>query len=120
MDYGAVTWSVPKCGLLLKSMAQTLNMGDKDVEMTNALKLFGKEMVDLLYPDPDCDIDPIVNNPGGWNFGAENLATDSREIAKGLVGINAAPKSNPDLGSNNWAVSGSRTATGAPILCNDP
>src|SRR5690606_15163132 len=30
------------------------------------------------------------------------------------------PKSNPDLGSNNWAVSGSRTATGAPILCNDP
>src|SRR6185295_15082915 len=23
-------------------------------------------------------------------------------------------------GSNNWAISGSRTATGAAILCNDP
>ncbi|HLT81658.1 MAG TPA: penicillin acylase family protein [Cyclobacteriaceae bacterium] len=120
MDYEPEPWTVLKCGLLLKSMAQTLNMGDKDIEMTNALKLYGKEMVDLLYPDPDCDIDPIVNNPGGWNFNPVNLAETVNSLPEGLVGTDPMPKSNPDLGSNNWAVSGSRTATGAPILCNDP
>jgi penicillin amidase len=29
-------------------------------------------------------------------------------------------KPHPDNGSNNWAVSGSKTKNGAPILCNDP
>jgi penicillin amidase len=27
---------------------------------------------------------------------------------------------DPDNGSNNWAVSGAKTQSGAPILCNDP
>ncbi|HNK25577.1 MAG TPA: penicillin acylase family protein, partial [Cyclobacteriaceae bacterium] len=42
LDYKPEPWTTLKCALLLKSMAQTLNMGDKDIEMTNALKLFGK------------------------------------------------------------------------------
>ncbi len=29
-------------------------------------------------------------------------------------------KPDPDNGSNNWAVGGSKTRSGAPILCNDP
>ena len=29
-------------------------------------------------------------------------------------------KPNPDNGSNNWAVSGKKTKSGYPILCNDP
>jgi penicillin amidase len=29
-------------------------------------------------------------------------------------------KPDPDNGSNNWVVAGSRTASGRPILCNDP
>src|SRR5690606_38007775 len=120
MEYEPEPWTVLKCGLLLKSMAQTLNMGDKDIEMTNALKLYGKEMVDVLYPDPDCDIDPIVNNPGGGNFNPVNLAETVNSRPEGSVGAEPMPKSNRDLGSNNQAVSGRRSATCAPILGNDP
>ncbi len=29
-------------------------------------------------------------------------------------------KPNPNNGSNNWAVSGKKTKSGSPILCNDP
>lgn len=36
-----------------------------------------------------------------------------------LDAANAAGK-GPGIGSNNWVVSGSRTTTGMPILCNDP
>lgn len=57
-----------KCALLLRSMAQTLNMGNKDVEMTNALRLFGYEVVNLLYPDREPVGDAIVEKPGKWNF----------------------------------------------------
>ena len=31
-----------------------------------------------------------------------------------------AVKPNKDNGSNNWAVAGSKTKSGRPILCNDP
>src|SRR5690606_35126362 len=54
------------------------------------------------------------------NFDAVNLADVPPALPEGLVGIDPMPKYDPDVGSNNWAVSGSRTATGAPILCNDP
>ena len=49
-------------------MAQTLNMGEKDLEMTNVLKLFGKATLDILYPDQEPVGDPIVDNTGKWNF----------------------------------------------------
>ncbi|MFM7327875.1 MAG: penicillin acylase family protein, partial [Bacteroidota bacterium] len=50
LDYRPEPWTNLKIGLLLKSMARTLNTGDKDVEMTNALKLLGLAQLDLLFP----------------------------------------------------------------------
>jgi penicillin amidase len=120
MDYWPESWSPLKCGLLLKNMAQTLNMGDKDIEMTNALTLFGKEMVDLLYPDREPDAAPIVDNPGGWNFTKVDIDSVPPALPQELIGITAHGKIDPTVGSNNWAVGGSKTASGSPILCNDP
>lgn len=120
LNYQPEPWTNLKCALLLKNMAQTLNMGDKDIEMTNALKLYGKEMVDLLYPDDEKVGDPIVNNPGGWNF--EPITLDSVPLAlpDELIKINKAPGADPTTGSNNWAVAGSKTYTGSPMLAGDP
>src|SRR5581483_9793021 len=39
---------------------------------------------------------------------------------KGFAGIDPVGKPDPDNGSNNWAVNGSKTKSGRPILCNDP
>lgn len=120
LDYAPEDWTNYKCALLLKNMAQTLNMSDKDLEMTNALKLYGKEMVDLLWPDQEPVTDPIVDKPGTWAF--KNPLPDSIELAVPAQLISAKPyeKPSPDIGSNNWAVSGSKTASGSPILCSDP
>ena len=68
LDYAPEPWTNLKSALHSKNMAQTLNMGEKDLEMTNALKLFGKEILDTLYPDQEPVGDPIVDNPGKWNF----------------------------------------------------
>ncbi len=120
LDYAPENWSNLKCALLLKNMAQTLNMSDKDLEITNALKLYGKDMIDVLYPDQEPVSDPVVDKPGSWTF--KNPLPDTLPLAVPDVLIAAKPyeKPSPDVGSNNWAVSGSKTASGAPILCSDP
>ncbi|MCA6405619.1 MAG: penicillin acylase family protein, partial [Cytophagales bacterium] len=120
LGYEPELWTNLKSGLLLKYMAKTLNMGEKDLEMTNALKLFGKETLDLLYPDHEGVGDPIVDNTGNWKFNPVTL--DSLPLAEPteLIAIQPMEKVSHEIGSNNWAVSGSKTATGSPILCNDP
>lgn len=120
LNYTPEPWTNLKCALLLKNMAQTLNIGDKDIEMTNALKLYGKEIVDLLYPDDEQVGDPIVNNPGGWNFEPVNMDTVPLVLPDELIHINKGPGIDPTTGSNNWAVSGSKTYTGSPMLAGDP
>src|SRR5688572_14264537 len=79
LNYRPEPWTPLKCALLLKSMAQTLNMGDKDIEMTNALALYGKDIVDVLYPDRDTADDPIVDKPGTWNF--SSILSDTIPLA---------------------------------------
>jgi penicillin G amidase len=120
LDYKPEQWTPLKCALLLKNMAQTLNIGDKDIEMTNALKLFGKNYVDLLYPDDEGVGDPIVDNSGNWAFKPITLDTLPFALPDELISITKSPGPDPTTGSNNWAVAGTRTATGSPILCNDP
>jgi penicillin amidase len=105
---------------MLKSMAQTLNNGDKDLEMTNALNLFGPDVVELLYPDREPVGDPIVDKNGQWFSPVTVSDSIALAIPKGLIGLPRLTESDPTIGSNNWAVSGTRTKTGAPILCNDP
>jgi penicillin G amidase len=120
LGYQPEPWTNLKSGLLLKYMAKTLNMGEKDLEMTNALKLFGKETLELLYPDHEGWSDPIVDNAGNWKFRPVSLDTLPLALPNELVAIKPLEKTSSDIGSNNWAVSGSKTATGSPILCNDP
>ncbi len=120
LNYKPEPWTPLKCALMLKTMAQTLNMTDKDIEMTNSLKLFGKDVVDLLYPDRDTPDDPIVSKPGAWNFKSVVSDTIPMAMPEELIKIKNIPTQDPTTGSNNWAVSGSKTSTGSPMLCGDP
>lgn len=120
LDYKPEPWTHIKVALLLKNMAQTLNIGDKDIEMTNALKLFGKPMVDLLYPDSENVGEPIVDNPGGWNFKPITLDSVPLAIPEEIITVKKIEGPDPTTGSNNWAVAGSKTATGSPMLSSDP
>ncbi len=120
LDYEPEPWNELKMGLLLKNMSQTLNIGEDDFQMTNALKLFGKEMLDLLYPDMEGVGDPIVDNPGGWKFQPIQLDSVPLALPDELIDIPNSNQLVSGVGSNNWAVSGIKTATGSPILANDP
>jgi penicillin amidase len=147
LGYEPEPWTNLKCAILLKNMAKTLNMGEKDMEMTNAVNLFGKEVADLLFPDREEVGDPIVDKPGGWKFNPIKLDSFPMAIPKDLIardqpapalrrsGVREGAEAKPapalrlsglregaeaGVGSNNWAVHGSKTKTGAPLLSNDP
>jgi penicillin amidase len=121
LGYKPEAWSPYKCGLMMKYMAYVLTGGDLDIEFTNALNLFGRENFNLMYPDFPALQDPIV--PIGTKFTTKSsLSThDSSTITAQLL---PHPHLGDDfikgLGSNNWAVTGDKSYSGKPILCNDP
>jgi penicillin amidase len=120
LDYAPEPWSPFKSALLLKYMADMLSLGNNDFEFTNALRLFGREYFDLLYPDTHPEQDPVVNGTTTWDFEPLKPEAPAEPLAPGLVQGPNLEKPYPGIGSNNWAVSGKKTASGNPILAGDP
>ena len=124
IGYQPESWSNLKTALFLKYMSYDLAGGDDDFEMTNAKDYFSKTDFDLLYPSKQDSADPIIPKATIYSEPTIKLippvTADSLYFnSKDLLALN---KEKPDRnnGSNNWAVSGKKTKSGAPILCNDP
>ncbi len=122
LDFKPEDWSPIKTALLLKYMANMLTGYENDFENTNAVKMFGIQEFNQLFPAfPDTLLDPVI--PIGTLFPKPVFIPDtpSSKIPRNYVS-QKYPFERPDAGygSNNWAVSGSRSASGKPILCNDP
>ena len=120
LDYEPELWSNLKMGMVQMNFSQTLNSGEKDLQLTNALQIFGKETLDLLYPDRDEVSDPIVTNTGKWSFKPITLDSVPLALPDEIIQLKAPEEKPRGVGSNNWVVGGIKTATGSPIVCNDP
>ena len=70
-----------------------------------------KELLDLLYPDVENYQDPVVEKIGEWNFEPiVKAAADNDE--KEVISLKLLDAPNPNNGSNNWAISPEKSATG--------
>ena len=124
LGYHPDQWSNLKTALFLKLMSNDLAGHDADFEMTNAKHFFSPADFNLLYPSVQDSLDPIV--PKGTVYPAPSIkpvppaTSDSLYFNTDVVSAQEYQKPDPANGSNNWAVSGSKTKSGAPILCNDP
>lgn len=120
LNYRPEPWTKLKCALLLKYMADMLTGSTSDIEITNAIALLGEEYIQVLFPDnPDSLGSPIV--PRGTPFTPNHFDLDTPLTAGLFNKLSIIQEHAPEnIGSNNWAVNGKKTATGAPILCNDP
>lgn len=124
LNYAPEPWSPYKTALLLKYMANLLTGFEQDLENTNTLARYGPTVFNALFPVfPDTLFDPVI--PAGTTFSAPAFRPNPPAINPSPAAPTALltplpEKPAADLGSNNWAISGSRTINGKPILCNDP
>ncbi|WP_374163266.1 penicillin acylase family protein [Arcticibacter sp. MXS-1] len=121
LDYKPEEWTPLNTALLLKLMSSTLAGGSDELYMSNVLKKFGAAVTSDLFPDIPFRKDPIIPEGTKWNFNPVPLPLppDRQASAGGLSAVKTRMK-DEGIGSNNWAVSGSKTATGFPLLANDP
>ena len=118
-------WSNLKIALFLKQMSKTLAGYDNDLENTlSKPELSFEELMQLNKQVPDSLV-PII--PKGTTFDAPGIIPVKPANADSLyfrkmdtAKVDQYSKPNPINGSNNWVVSGKKTKSGAPILCNDP
>ena len=122
LDYSPEPWTNLKSALLSKYMAKDLAAYDDDFERTAVIATLGKEVFDLMYPNREDSIDPIIPKefipPAGKMI--PKPVIDSNYFHPEMPNLITPDKPDKDNGSNNWALAGNLTATGKPILCNDP
>lgn len=121
LDYRPEPWTPLKTAILLKHMAWDLTGHSRELSLSRTRAALGDSLMEALYFRAPLFMDPVIPPGTPWNFQP--------------LPVPAAPDSifqysSPDIflpfepdsgnGSNNWAVSGAKTKSGYPILCNDP
>ncbi len=122
LDFEPEAWSTYKTALFMKSMVEMLSAQQKDVEHTTMRELLGNDLFTDLFPGRNPHSDPVISPGTEWGFDPVDVPADSvTRIDIGATGSSEEPIYNDvQPGSNNWALAGSRTKSGASILCNDP
>ncbi|MCX2479237.1 penicillin acylase family protein [Pedobacter sp. MC2016-15] len=120
LDFKPEDWTPLKCALLLKQMSATLAMGSTEFYMTNILQKFGPEVTSDLFPDYPFKEDPIIPAGTSWNFKPLQLPQPPASFTEKTTGNVRTKTLEEGIGSNNWALAGAKTASGYPILANDP
>jgi penicillin amidase len=128
LDYSPEHWTNLKTALFLKYMSYDLTGYEDDIEYSNILHSVRASDFELMFPVTRDSLDPII--PKGTQFAPPSKLVKAPADAdslyfqwqKNLTSISVVPVNKPDKdnGSNNWAVDGSKTQSGRPILCNDP
>lgn len=123
LDYKPERWSPYKSILMLMNLRNTLNGGSNDYRLSNVLVKYGVDVVEDLFPSYPSIESPIIPEGTPWNFRpvAEPSVPDTfMAPSDKTLAMLDIPEPQPQIGSNNWAVGGRKSATGLPLLANDP
>ncbi len=120
LDFEPEEWELIKTAHLLKNMTRTLAGGNSDARTSNTAMFFGDDFIEKFFTiKPELN-DPIIPPSRVWDF--EPLPVQAPDsIFEPALALELEEFERPEgVGSNNWAVDGSKTASGYPILANDP
>lgn len=120
LDFKPEEWTPIKTAHLLKNMTRTLAGGNSDDRTSNTLAYFGDDFIEKFFvAKPELN-DPIIPPSKEWDF--ERVPVQAPDtLYKPSSAVELGEYEQPEgVGSNNWAVSGSKTESGYPILANDP
>jgi penicillin amidase len=121
LNYKPEEWKPINCAYLLKLMSETLAGGTNELGMTNVLNRFGAKVTNNLFPDHYWHDSPVIPEGTKWDFKPLPVPQPPATFKAQMLGSDIKLKDKVEgIGSNNWAISGSKTASGYPILANDP
>lgn len=104
-------WTPEVCLLRVAGLEVSGNAA-REVQRAQLVRRVGAERAGELMPtDPHKESEVPVGL---------DLADITGDILAGMRAATAPPNLRPPDGSNNWVVSGALTATGKPLLANDP
>ncbi|MEX2398166.1 MAG: penicillin acylase family protein, partial [Balneolales bacterium] len=119
LDYEPELWSPIKTGLMVMNLANTLT-GSSDLEMTNTLDKLGPDLTKKLFPHDAPYFNPVLPEDTGWDFEPKQAQQPDPGFVPQVMENAYHLEQEPGIGSNNWAVDGSKTESGSPMLANDP
>ena len=119
LGYRPEAWTSLKSALFLMNMSSSLARHDDDLEAHNALKHLDRELFDFFFPADYDTEDPIIPADQKWDFEPVAIPTPTIDEEQSVT-YQPFSKVDKGIGSNNWAVNGSKTLSGNPILCGDP
>lgn len=120
LDFKPEKWTAKKSALVYSSMADVLCGRSDDLESTNSLAVLGRDLFDAIYPEQEDGGFPVIPYEKKYNFTNPIAKEKADSIVKGPFYQYYYENRIKGIGSNNWAVSPSKSKTGHPILCNDP
>jgi penicillin amidase len=131
LDYEAEPWTPVDSILAQKQISWGLTGRFATLRRRAVADAFDRETADRLYPLPDATNHdaPILrgddrepNPPGGANARTVDAETagSGDVVDPGLVSWLEAFEPPEGIGSNSWVVSGEHTASGRPVMANDP
>ncbi|RMF03832.1 MAG: penicillin acylase family protein, partial [Bacteroidetes bacterium] len=120
LGYTPEEWTPLKSALFFKSMAQTLCARNHDLESSTTLALLGDSLFQAIYPEYNPQQSPVIPAHTPWPFTPLELSGAADEQLSWLSPFPPLDQSPAGIGSNNWALSSYKTATGFPLLANDP
>ncbi|QJD98463.1 penicillin acylase family protein [Mucilaginibacter robiniae] len=120
LNYAPEEWKPINCAFLLKQMSEVLAGGSDEMQLTSVLNKFGAAVTQDLFPDHNFKEEPIIQAGTKWNFKPLPIPQPSKSFTAQMSGNHKPASKVEGIGSNNWAVAGSKTASGYPILANDP
>ena len=119
LGYEPEEWTPLKCFLLISNMNNMLSKGERDLEHTNALKKWGRDVFEILYPERPDTVDAVIPSETAFDF--EPIPVTKPDVTFPLKFTDPTIEPpNPDNGSNSFVVNGKKTANGKVILTNEP
>ncbi len=121
MGFKPEAWNNIKSTLLLKYMADDLTGYTEDIPLTILRDALSPQDFNFLFPEKISGSTPVI--PAGTVFDKPSLSkppVPNDSVWAHFKASDYAVKRTEGTGSNNWALSGARTQSGAAILCNDP
>ncbi|MCB0647188.1 MAG: penicillin acylase family protein [Saprospiraceae bacterium] len=120
LDFEPSSFKVRDIASIYLYMCDVLSGKTTDILQTNALNALGGELYNELFSKDFTGDIPVITTPVKVISKLSQTNADSSVVLVSPINMKELYSSPDGIGSNNWAVTKSKSATGKPILASDP